>query len=81
MNDPTEKQRREEQAEINAAQATRFELECRYGRVWDTHELQQDYEVQGFAAPLVIVIRKADGARGTMYFQHSPRFYFDFQKV
>jgi hypothetical protein len=46
--------------------------------VFDTSELSQHFEVLGFAAPLVIVKRKYDGKRGSLFFQHTPRFYFNF---
>lgn len=48
-------------------------------RVWDTKELQEDFEVRQFAAPYVVVKRKSDGAIGSLEFQHQPRFYFDFE--
>ena len=35
-------------------------------------------EVIGFMAPLVVVRRKADGVKGSLEFQHQPRFYFNF---
>ena len=63
-------------AEIMAA--TRPEYEAKYGQVWDTQELQRDYEVTGFAAPFVVVRRKSDGAVGSLRFTHSPRMYFGF---
>ena len=30
-------------------------------------------------APLVVVRRKSDGVKGSLMFQHSPRFYFGFE--
>jgi hypothetical protein len=48
------------------------------GPVWDTAALQEEYEVQGFAAPFVVVRRRSDGQRGTLTFVHQPRVYFDF---
>lgn len=51
------------------------------GPVWDTAKLQEDFEVQGFLAPFVVVRRKADGQRGTLLFVHMPRVYFDFTPV
>jgi hypothetical protein len=30
-------------------------------------------------APLVVVRRKADGVKGSLEFQHMPRYYFGFQ--
>jgi len=71
-------------AEINSqVQSTdtlteRERLEERQGRVWDTQELSRDFEVLGFRAPFVIVRRKRDSVKGTLIFQHSPRFYFSF---
>ncbi len=60
---------------------TRAELEGRYGQVWDTTELQQDFEVLSFLAPYVRVVRKVDKRPGWMTFCHRPRFYFDFTPI
>ena len=79
MNDPTESARRELLAEINAQPGSREALEAAHGQVWNTEELARDFEVLGFSAPLVVVRRKSDGAEGSLFFQHSPRFYFDFE--
>lgn len=49
------------------------------GQTWNTEELQRDFRVTGFAAPFVVVVRKADGVKGTLEFTHSPRVYFDFR--
>lgn len=57
----------------------RAELEKAYGQIWDTTQLQQDFTVEGFGAPCVVVVRKSDGQRGSLEFTHRPRFYFDFQ--
>lgn len=78
MNDPTEEIRREMVAEINAAPGSREALETEHGQVWDTEQLRQDFDVTGFMAPLIGVRRKADGVRGSLLFQHSPRFYYGF---
>jgi len=78
MNDPTEAVRRNLVQAINAAPASREALEQEHGKVWDTNELQQDFKVTGFMAPFVIVQRKSDGVKGSLLFQHSPRFYFSF---
>ena len=80
MNDPTEQLRRERMVEIAADAGSREALETRYGQVWDTSELRTDFEVIGFAAPLVVVRRKADGVKGSLEFQPSPRFYFNFEE-
>lgn len=81
MFDPTENLRRELTAELNAKQDESDALVLRYGKdnVWNTRELSAQFEVQSFLAPFCMVKRRSDGQRGTVMFQHSPRFYFDFQ--
>ena len=59
---------------------TKKELEEKYGRVWTTEELRKEFEVTGFLAPFVSVIRKLDNVKGTMEFTHMPRFYFHFEE-
>lgn len=49
-------------------------------QVWTTDQMREDFEVTGFAAPLVVVRRKADGKIGSLLFAHSPRYYFGFQE-
>jgi len=79
MSDPTESIRRERLVEINAAPGSREALEAQYGQVWDTQQLTEDFQVIGFLAPVVVVRRRADGVKGSLEFQHSPRYYFSFQ--
>jgi hypothetical protein len=79
MNDPTEAIRREMLVEINAAPGSREALEVEHGQVWDTNQLGDDFEVIGFSAPLIVVRRRSDGVKGSLFFQHHPRFYFNFQ--
>jgi hypothetical protein len=79
MIDPTENIRRERLAELNTEPGSRDALEAEYGQVWNTSELARDFEVIGFMAPLVVVRHKADGAKGSLEFQHEPRFYFNWQ--
>jgi hypothetical protein len=79
MPDPTEAIRRELVAAINAEPGSREALEAEYGQVWDTDQVRAEFEVTGFAAPFVVVTRKSDNAKGSLCFQHSPRFYFSFQ--
>lgn len=79
MNDQAEALRRQRLVEINAEPGSREALEAQHGQVWDTREMGSDFCVLGFAAPFVIVRRKSDGVRGSLEFQHSPRFYFNFQ--
>jgi hypothetical protein len=59
----------------------RAEIEQKYGQVWDTAQLQEDFTVEGFGAPFVVVRRKSDGKRGSLEFQHSPRFYWGFTEA
>ena len=77
MSDPTEGIRREMVAEINAEPGSREALEAEHGRVWNTDELITEFETLGFMAPFIVVKRKSDGKKGSLTFQHSPRFYFD----
>jgi hypothetical protein len=84
MSEPTddadvERIRRGMAAVINSSPSSRDELAAAHGPVWDTGDLQRDYEVLGFAAPFVVVRRRADGRTGSLMFQHRPRFYFSFQ--
>jgi hypothetical protein len=78
--DPTEDIRRQMLAEINAAPGSREFLEAKHGQVWSTDELSRDYEVLGFMSPLVVVRRKSDGQKGSLCFQHHPRFYFGWEE-
>jgi hypothetical protein len=79
MSDPTESIRRQMVAEINAEPGSREALERQHGQVWDTDQLRDLFEVIGFMAPLVGVRRKSDGVKGSLLFQHNPRFYFGFK--
>lgn len=84
MTDLTEGLRRKKIMEIGSEvesldeDAERKRLEAKYGQVWDTKELQEAFDVQGFMAPFVVVIEKATGKKGSLMFQHHPRFYFGF---
>ncbi len=88
MTDPTEDMRREMTGAINAEASAiakmtddpRTALESKYGQLWDTKELQEDYSVEGFAAPFVMVVRKSDGLKGLLMFSHSPRFYHSWKE-
>lgn len=82
--DETEEIRRNRLVTINSAveshnpQIERQRLEAQYGQVWDTAQLSVDFEVLGFMAPYIVVRRKSDGRKGSLEFQHLPRFYFNF---
>jgi hypothetical protein len=78
MSDETEALRRQRLAEINTDPGSRESLEARYGQVWDTRQLAEDFEVVGFLAPYVVVRRRADGMKGSLEFQYHPRFFFSF---
>jgi hypothetical protein len=79
MNDETEAIRRQQFVEINAQPGSREALKAQHGQVWNTQELGQDFQIEGFAAPYVVARRKSDGQRGTLMFQHNPRYYFSFE--
>ncbi len=79
MSDPTEDIRKQMLVEINAAPGSREYLEAKHGQVWDTGELADDFEVIGFMAPIVVARRRSDGVKGSLMFQHNPRFYFGFE--
>jgi len=81
MNDPTENVRREMVNEINSNPSERELLEKEYGEVYTTSEVSEKYEITGFMAPYVVVIRKSDGVKGSMMFQDRPRYYFNFKEV
>ena len=73
MTDPTEEMRRGLQAKVNSGEIPPE------GQTWTTEQLREEFEVQGFAAPFVVVRRKSDGVRGTLMFRHDPRVYFGFE--
>ena len=77
--DKTEGIRRVMVSAINSVAGERELLEKKYGQVWDTQEVQKDFEVIGFLAPFIGVKERATGKEGTMLFQHSPRYYFQFK--
>ena len=78
--DITEQLRRVRLAVLNAEPGDRHTLEQRHGQVWDGSELGREFEVIGFMAPLVVARRKSDGTRGSLEFQHHPRFYFNWEE-
>lgn len=78
MEDPTYELRKRRWEEINSNPRSREELEKQFGMVWSSKEMGKEFIVDYFLAPLVIVRRRADGVKGSLLFQHSPRFYFRF---
>ncbi len=81
MQDETEQFRRGEVARINALEAGRKALEQMHGEVWNTEQLGEAFDVVGFGAPYCTVVRKSDRVAGSLEFQHSPRFYYNFQET
>lgn len=78
---PEEEIRKVLTEEINILELSREKLVERYGQVWDTKQLQEDFTVQGFLAPFVGVTRKSDNVTGSLTFQHHPRYYFNFVEL
>lgn len=78
MNDVTETARRQRLVEINLVPGSREALEAAHGKVWSTDELRDDFEIVGFLTPIAVVRRRSDGKKGSLEFQHNPRFYFKF---
>ena len=76
--DATESIRRAMVADINTEPDEREALEAAHGQIWDTGQMRADFDAIGFMAPFIVVKRKSDGAKGSLTFQHSPRYYFDF---
>ena len=83
MPDSTERVRRQMVSEINPNAMSRKELEALHGEgnVWNTGELSRDFTVEGFMAPFCVVSERASGRRGSVMFQDSPRFYYNFQSA
>lgn len=79
MSDSTETLRMERLVELNCEPGSREALETQHGSVWTTDELRRDFSVVGFMAPFCVVIRNEDGVRGSVEFQHNPRYFFNFQ--
>ena len=82
--DSTENIRRETVGQLNTAiesldrDTERQRLEKLHGQVWTTNEMTAEFECIGFMGPFVVVRRRADSIKGSLMFQHAPRFYFRF---
>lgn len=69
-----------EQLDRRGPDEIRTVLQEQYGeQVWNSEQLLDTFEVSHFDPPYVHVIRKSDGARGTVAFNDNPRFYFAFR--
>lgn len=60
---------------------TKEELKEIFGDVWDTTEVQKAFKIGSFLSPWCFATRRADGMRGSLTFQHNPRFYFNFKET
>ena len=69
------------QVQSNSEDIERERLTKIYNEVWNTKEVQEDFEIIGFMAPFVVATRKADNKKGTLQFQDRPRFYFNFKAL
>lgn len=82
MSDPTENARRQMVAKQQmAGPKTREQLEAQYGQVWNQEELNKEFKIIGFGAPIVVVRRLSDGVLGSCTFQLAigHRFYHSFE--
>lgn len=75
MTDPTEAARRALIPEMPADLQAAIE---RGEPFYTTDEMREQFTVEGFMAPVVVVTRKADGQKGTLVFTSNPRYYFGF---
>ena len=78
MSDPTESIRRKRLVEINAEPGSRDALEAKYGQVWDTQQLAENFQVIGFWPRSWWSVANRDGVKGSLEFQHHPRLYWGF---
>ena len=72
MTDPTEDIRKQMLAEINAPRLQGVPGSTSTGKSGTPRQLSEDFDVIGFAAPLVVVRRKSDGQKGSLMFQARP---------
>lgn len=61
---------------VNRSPRDRDALEEAYGEVFDFADVGLHFELLGFKAPFAIATCKRTGERGSLIFQHDPRFYF-----
>ena len=78
--DHTEEMRRFAMKEMAKKSASYEKLVAHYGKdnVWTSKQVMKTFEVTSFMAPYCTCVRKSDGQVGSLIFQHSPRFYFNF---
>lgn len=66
---------------INENPKTREDLERHHGQVWNTIELEKDFETLTFDAPFVFVRRRSDGVPGILLYQEKGALSFDFNAI
>lgn len=54
------------------------ELTTLYKDVWNVEKVREEFDILSFYKSNVIVKRKKDKQLGTLDYQHSPRFYYNF---
>ena len=60
-------------------ETAREDLERKYGQIWNDEQLLAEFAAEIFDGPVLRVIRKADGQRGTVAYIDKPRLYFAFE--
>jgi hypothetical protein len=68
---------------VDEEASRRLALENEYGadNVFDSTQLRENFEVEGFGGGICVVKRRSDGVRGSLDFDHMPRFYYRFIPV
>jgi anthranilate/para-aminobenzoate synthase component II len=83
MDDEFQEKERDDELDSNGYyydMSRKSELERFHGKVWNEREFAEEFEVDQEMNPCIAVIRKSDGARGSLQFSSDgPRLYFDFR--
>ena len=74
-----ERHREEVERQINEHPKTRAELETQVGKAWDWDEVNREFDLLGDIGPYALVVRRSDGAEGSLIFQRTPRLYWSFE--
>lgn len=54
----------------------RAQLEEKHGTVFDTSEVQKEFNIESFGYGFAFGTRRSTGEKTTLDFTHSPRFYW-----
>lgn len=81
LTEETAEERAKLEAEVNATPCTLEELQRKYGQVWTVEQVEAQFEIEAFCPPLACATRRADGVRGTLVYQHCPRYYWSWEAV